>query len=1393
MKKFLFSLSLSFISILLFAQSKITNETISDTPQEEFERCSTMKVFEEALRNNPNGETLEQFESWLQQKIREAKMKPKGTQRTVITIPYIIHVIHNGEAVGTASNIPSTWIAAQMAAMNRDFRYNNADKINLPAVFQPVAADFEIEFCPAVVDPTGAILAEPGVDRVNRVTKGFSAPPYSSGTFDASVKPATIWNTDNYFNIWTANVGTSLLGYATFPSTTLLSGLTSSIGTATTDGVVVSYLAFGDLNPGLTANFNKGRTLVHEAGHWLGLRHIWGDGSCATDYCNDTPTQSASNTGCPTFPKVTCSNGPNGDMFYNYMDYSYDACMYCFTADQKTRAVTIMNNSPRRLSLLSSTVCALPGINIGVTAVNPPCTNGAAQAVTVTIKNKGITDILPGEVTTVLNVSGGVTGTYTAVANATTIPTNGTETLTFTNVNLNTTANVTLQAVATLSGDTNIADNTLAATVNLAPPTMTTSVTTACSGVAFNLVLSNPNSTATATQWQSSTNGTTYTNIAGGTTTTFATSQTVATYYRCKVTCGGTDYFSNVTQVAMNVPTNCYCAATYTTGCTSGADAITKVVYGSLSNTSVCGTSASGFYTFYSALAVPTIYKTVANNISVTFGSNANQFCSVWIDYNQDGVFVTTEQVAASTVNAGANGTFTGAITIPITALSGQTRMRVRGGNNSALTNAQACGTSSSNSGETEDYLVFITDACNTPTIGTISPITQNSATIPLVCVGCSGTYIIEYGLSGFVPGTGATAGVNGTIVTTATLSAILTGLLPGTSYDVYVRQTCPASGLMSANTTKRVFSTLCNAATLPYAEGFNTGTVSPCWTSGLVTAGAVSPIVTLATAGASPSLTVPEGARMIKFNSFNATAGAQWRLGSPSFNTTGLTSLDVSFLMAENNAVLTAMDKVTLQYSIDNGATWLNVVDNVRANANAGTATWYQRSFTLPAGAANQANMKVGLLFTSALGNNIFLDDFKIYETPAIANTNNNTCSSFTLNNVSGVNTFRIKNASNQTLAEIKPNGVNLGTVTLEMKENLAGSANVPTLTNNLQYLPRYFNINATAANPFAQNVNVKLFFHNNELDDLNAATGASDDAYTLTLVGYDDPNVGGTTENCNPNDNVTSSDTIPVLGIDFPSNGFAYNFNTNHFTEFGVLPTATTTVTPTPSLQAKVFLSSYNTSTGLMPTDITAVSNFPLTDPYKDVSFSSVYSHVANTLNASATATTINNNAIVDWVFVELRTGASGSTSVAYTKTALLQADGDVVDMDGVSALSLTGVPAGNYFVAIRHRNHLGFRTDATQALSGTATLLNFTNNSIPLYGITPLAPASATVSIMNGGDASKDGSIDSADSAIWEAENGAFDNYWLNSDYNLDASIDGVDSAIWELNNGKYQELD
>jgi hypothetical protein len=213
-------------------------------------------------------------------------------------------------------------------------------------------------------------------------------------------------------------------------------------------------------------------------------------------------------------------------------------------------------------------------------------------------------------------------------------------------------------------------------------------------------------------------------------------------------------------------------------------------------------------------------------------------------------------------------------------------------------------------------------------------------------------------------------------------------------------------------------------------------------------------------------------------------------------------------------------------------------------------------------------------------------------------------------------------------------------------------------------------------------------------------------------------------------------------------------------------------------------------------MDSYMSSIPNFPLSDPYSAVPLNTSYIHVnrgpVQTTTATVLATT-GNNSIVDWVFVELRQGTSGATSVVFTKSALLQKDGDIVDMDGVSDLSFPNAPAGAYYITVRHRNHLGFRTDLAYNLSGTATVLNLTNNTVVLYGTYPLSQLSTTIFAMNGGDPNSDGSVDAVDSILWEAQNGLFDDYGNNADNNLDGSVDSIDSIVWEDNNGKYEQLD
>ncbi|WP_283564561.1 M43 family zinc metalloprotease [Hymenobacter sp. H14-R3] len=277
------------------------------------------------------------------------------TAAVTYTLPVVVHIISDGEAVGAGTNISQAQVQSQLDVLNEDYRNLNADGALVPSPFQPLRADAQFQFALAQRDPRGATMPEPGIDRVSRTAKGFDAPPYSMAYIDGTIKPGTDWDPSQYVNIWVLDLGGRLLGYAQFPDNTAnLSGLSPLGGTAETDGVVILYSAFGRVGT-LSASYNKGRTLTHELGHWLGLRHIWGDDNCGDDYCLDTPTQQTGNTGCPNFPHVTCSNGPTGDMFMNYMDYVNDACMQLFSADQKARMQAVMAvGTARRASLTAS-------------------------------------------------------------------------------------------------------------------------------------------------------------------------------------------------------------------------------------------------------------------------------------------------------------------------------------------------------------------------------------------------------------------------------------------------------------------------------------------------------------------------------------------------------------------------------------------------------------------------------------------------------------------------------------------------------------------------------------------------------------------------------------------------------------------------------------------------------------------------------------------------------------------------------------------------------------------------------------------------------------------------------------------------------------------------------
>ncbi|WP_053327333.1 M43 family zinc metalloprotease [Chryseobacterium gallinarum] len=319
-----------------------------------FIRCASTEYEATLQKNNPKRMSDAEFEAWIAPLIANAKKDNSKSQNGgVITIPVVVHVIHSGQALGVAPNITNAQVQSQITVMNNDYRklagtpgYNT----------NPVGADTMIQFALAKVDPNGN--PTDGIDRVN-----LCQTSWATSAIDSYVKPLTIWDPTKYMNMWSVNFSNSqLLGYAQFPSNSTLPGLAANGGYADTDGVVANYSTFGSIayNDGtflLNAPYNRGRTMTHEVGHFLGLRHIWGDSACGDDFCADTPTHQSSNGGCPTHPKPNNCNTTD-EMFENYMDYTNDSCMNIFTINQKDRITAVMNNSPRRMELITSTADA---------------------------------------------------------------------------------------------------------------------------------------------------------------------------------------------------------------------------------------------------------------------------------------------------------------------------------------------------------------------------------------------------------------------------------------------------------------------------------------------------------------------------------------------------------------------------------------------------------------------------------------------------------------------------------------------------------------------------------------------------------------------------------------------------------------------------------------------------------------------------------------------------------------------------------------------------------------------------------------------------------------------------------------------------------------------------
>lgn len=342
---------IQFLTFAMLAAVLVQAQVVTKTIRRK--TCYTTTYLQQLQKNNPGIETTADFENWMKAKVQQKRSDPSQNSITnYAPLPIIFHVLHTGQTEGSGYNIPQARIIAQVVQLNKDY----ANQSGSPYA---VASTTGLQFCLAATNPSGATLAQPGIDRINVSGKSYGKPPYLVDSFDTKVKPATIWDPSKYINVWVTefDVSEGILGYSTFPSTSTLAGL-DELETNTRAGVGIDYTTIGSVGTGSVAcassTYNNGRTLTHELGHYFGLRHIWGDATCGNDYCDDTPVQTDANFGAPVHPKAN-SCGTADEMFENYMDYCDDKILNTFTLNQVERMQVVMLNSLRRKTLPAST------------------------------------------------------------------------------------------------------------------------------------------------------------------------------------------------------------------------------------------------------------------------------------------------------------------------------------------------------------------------------------------------------------------------------------------------------------------------------------------------------------------------------------------------------------------------------------------------------------------------------------------------------------------------------------------------------------------------------------------------------------------------------------------------------------------------------------------------------------------------------------------------------------------------------------------------------------------------------------------------------------------------------------------------------------------------------
>jgi len=306
-------LSAALFMMLFSCQSDDTADVAVNPVAQRY--CASAEVLDRQLKEDPQlalrMNEIEEFTEKFKTNIVNYRLVNGQIQ-----IPVVVNVLYRT----AAENISIAQIQSQINVLNQDFNATNPDYNQVPALFEGSKANVGITFVLEQVIRKVTTKSSWGTrDAMKKTNQGGLNP----------TSPTT------KLNIWVSTIGGGILGYAQFPG-----------GSSATDGVVIDSRYIGTTGTA-TAPFNLGRTATHEVGHWMNLRHIWGDATCGSDLVADTPTHNAANYGILAYPHFsTCPSNPV-EMTMNYMDYTDDAGMYMFSLGQKTRmdAVFVVGGS----------------------------------------------------------------------------------------------------------------------------------------------------------------------------------------------------------------------------------------------------------------------------------------------------------------------------------------------------------------------------------------------------------------------------------------------------------------------------------------------------------------------------------------------------------------------------------------------------------------------------------------------------------------------------------------------------------------------------------------------------------------------------------------------------------------------------------------------------------------------------------------------------------------------------------------------------------------------------------------------------------------------------------------------------------------------------------------